>query len=76
LLGGLGVHKFILGFGGAGAIMLVVSIVGVITGMCLVLPLLATITMGIIGFTEGIIYLTKSDEDFYETYAARKKSWF
>jgi len=31
---------------------------------------------GIIGLIEGIIYLTKSDEDFYKTYQVEKKSWF
>jgi hypothetical protein len=25
---------------------------------------------------EGIIYLTKSDDDFYETYIVDKKPWF
>jgi len=32
--------------------------------------------MGIIGLVEGIIYLTKSDEDFYRTYAIEKREWF
>jgi len=32
--------------------------------------------MGIIGLIEGIVYLTKSDEDFYQTYAVEKKGWF
>ena len=34
------------------------------------------IPMGIIGLIEGIIYLTKSDEEFYQTYAVDKKGWF
>jgi len=31
---------------------------------------------GIIGLIEGIIYLTKSDEDFVRTYIQNKKGWF
>ena len=76
LLGGLGVHKFILGFNTAGMIMLVVWLVGLITGMGLIIPLLASAAMGVIGLIEGIIYLTKSDEDFFQTYAIQKKEWF
>ena len=76
LLGGLGIHKFILGFNTAGIIMLVVWILGFVTGMCLFVPLLASMAMGIIGLVEGIIYLTKSDEDFYRTYAIEKREWF
>ena len=57
-------------------IMLVVWLVGLITGMCLFIPLLASAAMGVIGLIEGIIYLTKSDEDFFQTYAIQKKEWF
>ena len=32
--------------------------------------------MGIIGLIEGIIYLTKSDEDFVNTYITTKKAGF
>ncbi|SFZ90542.1 TM2 domain-containing membrane protein YozV [Flaviramulus basaltis] len=71
LLGPLGVHKFILGYNKEGIIMLVVTfILGFIT--C---GLGAGIT-GIIGLIEGIIYLTKSDEEFYNTYQVGKKPWF
>ena len=76
LLGGLGVHKFILGLNTAGSIMLVVWISGILTGMCVIVPLLATMAMNVIGLVEGIIYLTKTDEDFYQTYAIQKKEWF
>lgn len=76
LLGGLGVHKFVLGLNSAGVIMLVVWLAGFMTGMCLILPLFASIAMNVIGLVEGIIYLAKSDEDFYRTYALEKKEWF
>jgi hypothetical protein len=32
--------------------------------------------MGIIGLIEGIIYLTKSDEEFIEMYQINHKGWF
>jgi hypothetical protein len=31
---------------------------------------------GLFGLIEGIIYFTKSDEDFYNTYQVRQKHWF
>jgi len=34
------------------------------------------IPMYIIGLVEGIIYLTKSDEEFVRTYVDSKKGWF
>lgn len=63
IFGYLGVHKFYLGYTKEGIIQLIISVCS-----CGVL--------GIIGFIEGIIYLTKSDEEFYQTYQANKKSWF
>jgi hypothetical protein len=41
-----------------------------------VIPILATTAMSIIGLVEGIIYLTKSDEEFVSTYITNKKGWF
>ncbi len=75
LLGGLGIHKFILGINSSAIIMLVVWITGIVTGF-LIIPLFAAIAMNFIGFIEGIIYLTKSDDEFYQTYAVQKKEWF
>lgn len=74
-LGGLGIHKFVLGFNNAGLIMLAVSLSGIV-GSCLFFPAFASAAMSIIGFVEGLIYLTKSDDDFYQTYAIQKKDWF
>ncbi|HEY9646954.1 MAG TPA: TM2 domain-containing protein [Chroococcidiopsis sp.] len=75
LLGGLGIHKFILGYQNEGIIMLAVSLGGTVLG-CLVLPLFGTAAMWIIGLVEGIIYLTKTDEEFTNTYINNKKGWF
>lgn len=67
LIGALGIHKFVLGYTKQGLIMLLVSVLS--------LGLLAW-AMGIIGLIEGIIYLTKSDDDFVATYVTGKKGWF
>ena len=32
--------------------------------------------MEVIGIIEGIIYLTKTDQEFYQTYEAQQKEWF
>lgn len=66
LIGALGVHKFILGYTTEGIIMLVASVLS-----CgLISPI-----MGILGLVEGIIYLTKSDDEFVSTYVNNKKGW-
>ena len=65
LLGGLGIHKFYLGYTTPGIIMLLVSITGI-----------GAPVMGIIGLIEGITYLTKTDEDFVATYVNQEKNWF
>lgn len=71
LVGSLGIHKFILGMTTPAVIMLVVSLVGGIL-TCGV----ASMVMWGIGLAEGIIYLTKSDQDFYQTYMVGQKGWF
>lgn len=70
LLGGFGVHKFILGYTTEGLIMLLTWLFGFL--LCGI-PSLA---MVIIGLIEGITYLSKSDEEFITTYIASKKGWF
>ncbi|WP_299188646.1 TM2 domain-containing protein [uncultured Aquimarina sp.] len=63
IFGSLGIHKFVLGYNKEGIIQLIISVVTCGAG-------------GIIGLIEGIIYLTKSDEEFYQTYQVGKKPWF
>ena len=75
LLGSLGVHKFILGYQKEGLILLIATIVGYAT-MCLVIGGFIVMATAIIGLIEGIIYLTKTDEEFYNTYQAGEKPWF
>ena len=76
LLGGLGIHKFILGYNTPAIIMLAVTLSCSVTGACLIFPLLGSVAMSVIGLVEGILYLTKSDEEFYRTYMVGKKEWF
>jgi TM2 domain-containing membrane protein YozV len=67
ILGGLGIHKFILGYQKEGLIMLLFSVLSCGT----LYPI-----MHVIGIVEGIMYLTKSDEEFVRTYLTQKKGWF
>jgi TM2 domain-containing membrane protein YozV len=62
LLGSLGIHKFYLGYTQEGVIQILLSL---LCGLG-----------GLIGLIEGIIYLTKSDEEFVATYVTGKKGWF
>lgn len=70
ILGGLGVHKFILGYTTEGIIMAAVYVVG------LFLCGIPSIIIHVVGIVEGIMYLTKSDEEFVQTYIRNKKAWF
>ncbi|NBD16183.1 MAG: NINE protein [Cyanobacteria bacterium] len=67
ILGALGIHKFILGYNTEGIIMLLVSLLT--CGF-------ASPIVGVIGLVEGIIYLTKTDEEFEQIYIENKKGWF
>ena len=67
LLGGLGIHKFYLGYTGPALLFLLLfvftcGIAGIVTS--------------IIGLIEGIIYLTKSDEEFDEIYVRGRRGFF
>lgn len=62
LVGYLGIHKFYLGYTKEGIIQL---LLGLFFGLG-----------GIIGIIEGIIYLTKSDQEFYQTYQLGYRGWF
>jgi TM2 domain-containing membrane protein YozV len=63
LLGTFAIHKFYLGYTKVGVIQLIIGIVTCGIG-------------GLIGFIEGILYLTKTDEEFEETYVRNQKEWF
>ncbi len=67
LLGGFGVHKFVLGYTNEGLIMLAASLFTCGIGYPIV---------HIIGLIEGIVYLTKPDEQFVQEYVQGRKPWF
>ena len=64
LLGSLGIHRFYLGDTTGGLIRIAI-------GVCT----LGSISQ-IIGIVEGVIYLTKTDQQFVDEYIVGKKAWF
>jgi TM2 domain-containing membrane protein YozV len=84
LLGGFGVHKFMLGYQQEGMYMLIGSLVGYVLAIvigaltCGIGTILIVIPLGIsiVGLVEGITYLTKSDQEFVATYIRGRKPWF
>ncbi len=62
-LGAFGAHRFYLGDTKGGLIRLVISVCTFGAG-------------GIVGIIEGIIYLTKKDDEWTQTYVVEKKEWF
>jgi TM2 domain-containing membrane protein YozV len=54
--GGLGVHRFYLGYTGIGALMLILQVIGWLT-MCLFIGFFLSIPVGIWGTIEGILIL-------------------
>ena len=69
-LGGLGIHKFYLGYTAPGVIMLIGTLFG------FVLLFIPNLIIGIICLVEAIIYLIKSDEEFHNTYVVNRRAWF
>lgn len=63
LLGSWGIHRFYLGDTQGGLLRILITVLTCGIG-------------GIIGFIEGIIYLTKSDADFVQTYLIQRQEWF
>ncbi len=73
-LGPLGIHKFYLGFTGAGLVYLLTNTVGLLlTWIMLFIP---NFVLGIMCIVEGILYLTKSDDEFEERYVRQRQQWF
>jgi TM2 domain-containing membrane protein YozV len=66
-LGSLGIHKFVLGYSRPGLIMLLVTVLTCGFGGSV---------MGIIGIIEGVIYLTKTPEEFQAQYIDATREWF
>lgn len=70
-LGPLGIHKFYLGRTAAGLTMLAVTLFG----SAVTFGFAASVMM-VLGVVEGIVYLTKTDMEFYQVYVIGRKSWF
>ncbi|MCX7047707.1 MAG: TM2 domain-containing protein [Candidatus Sumerlaeota bacterium] len=66
-LGYFGIHKFYLGYTTEGIVFLVITLLTCGWGGLIAWP---------VAFIEGIIYLTKSDEEFDQTYVQAKRGWF
>jgi TM2 domain-containing membrane protein YozV len=66
-LGWIGVHKLYLGYHKAAIIMMAVTVLTCGYGMWITV---------IIGLIEGLIYATKTDENFARTYLTGKREWF
>jgi TM2 domain-containing membrane protein YozV len=60
---GLGIHRFLLGDTTGGLIRIAITVVTCGAG-------------SIIGIIEGIIMLTKTDQQFVDEYIVGKKAWF
>jgi TM2 domain-containing membrane protein YozV len=74
LLGFLGIHKFYLRYTGAGLVYLLGNTIGcAITWMVGFVPNYALMVIAIV---EGVLYLTKSDEEFERTYVSGYRPWF
>ena len=69
-LGQMGIHKFYLGYNLPGLILLLVALFG---HLGLFIPNVIALIVSVV---EGVIYLTKSDEDFDATYVSGTKHWF
>jgi TM2 domain-containing membrane protein YozV len=67
LLGVFGVHKFVLGYVGEGLVMLFVTLLTAGIG---------GVVMFVVGVIEGVIYLTKTDQEFHAIYEVGHKGWF
>ena len=69
-LGALGIHKFYLGYTKEAIIMLCVGLLGGL--LCGI----GTAITAVVGLIEGIMYLTKTDEEFNQIYVQGHKGWF
>lgn len=85
-LGSFGVHKFYLGYASQGAILLAVTLglslpVTMVAYALRIIPLIQLVGIlkyipVLIGIAEGVIYLTRSEEDFQGIYVTGRREWF
>lgn len=75
-LGNLGIHKFIMGYPAEGAILLVLNLACFVSGCIIVVPFVGCLAISVIVLIEGILYLTKTDEEFNQMYVVNRRPWF
>ena len=75
LFGGLGVHKFYLGYTGEGVALLAATVISVLTTMILI-GIIPLMIISVVVFVEAILYLTQNEEDFNRIYVEGRKPWF
>ena len=64
-LGGLGIHKFYLGYGGVGVVYILIS-----------LTIIGLLFTGVASLIDAVLYLVKSDEEFDKVYVQGRRPWF
>lgn len=75
LFGGLGAHKFYLGYKTEGLIMLALTVYGVVVNLLWGVVLVNVAVVGV-ALVEAVIYGTMPDAQFEETYIEGKRPWF
>lgn len=76
LVGTFGVHKFVAGLTAGGVTMLCISLCCLVLWPFTCVSIFALPVMHIIGMIEGILYLSKSDAEFYNLYMVQRRQWF
>ncbi len=74
-LGPWGIHKFYLGYGAQGAILLIGTLVSFLLAI-IVIGVFGLMAISIVCLVEAIIYLTKSPAEFDAMYVQNKRPWF
>lgn len=78
-LGWAGMHKFYLGYVSAGIVYLLIFLLSVFMIFSFFFSLIGIFTVYIpfvFSIVDGILYLTKSDEDFQDIYVQGHREWF
>lgn len=82
-LGGLGIHKFYLGYTEEGAILLFANLFGILIS-AVEGDVYSSVNFGaaisgtvmLVVIIEGIMYLVKNDDAFQRIYVENKRAWF
>ena len=75
VVGGLGIHKFYLNYIGQGVALLVITLFIAIVSFSITGSPILNFLIVIFCLVEGVIYLTKSEEEFQQIYVEGTKPW-